>query len=238
MFNIIPAIDILDGKVVRLTQGDYDKVQYFSYQPDELANFYADQGAPRIHLVDLNGAKEGRLVNETVFQKIRRSVSCELECGGGIRSQDSLRMLFDLGIDFLVLGSVLIHSPNEALQWFSQYPHQLIAGIDARGEEIAVQGWKEKSGITIETLLNGIQNAPVSAIIYTDIEKDGMLSGPNLKRLKWLTSKTNFPIIASGGVSSLEDIAMLKQLESKGITGCIVGKALLSGKMDTQILWK
>lgn len=237
MFTIIPAIDLLDGQVVRLTQGDYDQVTHFEFTPENLAQNYESHGAKRIHLVDLNGAKSGLLVNEAAIKAIRKTTSCTLELGGGIRSIETAKSLFDLGLDYLVLGSLLVQSFETAKDIVHHFPGRIIAGLDLKDNQIAIHGWTEKSTIPLNTLLQELSAWPLESIICTHIEKDGMMEGPNFEGLLELTRHTHHPIIASGGVSSLEDIQRLSGHYSEGITGCIVGKAVMSGVIPLNSLW-
>jgi phosphoribosylformimino-5-aminoimidazole carboxamide ribotide isomerase len=232
MFTIIPAIDLLDGKVVRLTQGDYNQVDHYSYQPEELAKIYEDAGATRIHIVDLNGAKEGQLVNLEVIKKIREAVSCEIELGGGIRTKETVATLLNIGINYVILGSVLIKDPELTFSIIKDYPNKIIAGIDAKEENVAIEGWLEKSNLTISDLIKTLESKAVASIVYTDIQRDGMMIGPNLESLKKVASQTDIPIIASGGVSCIQDISNIKQLKYLGVNACIVGKAILSNAID------
>ena len=234
MFNIIPAIDILANQVVRLTQGDYAQIEKYNFTPVELAKYYEEQGASRIHLVDLDGAKTGQLVNLKTFEKIRSTVKCELELGGGIRSIENADLLINLGINFLILGSMLIKNFNLAQEIINKYPSKIIAGIDVKNDKIAITGWLENSDLSLQSLLNKLSNLKIAAIIYTDISRDGMLTGPNIPGLTNICSLTKIPIIASGGVSSLEDIKTLQKLAPLGLIGVITGKALLQGKINIQ----
>lgn len=235
MFQIIPAIDMLGGNVVRLKQGDYQAVQQYDYSPEGLARYYQTKGFRRIHLVDLDGAKAGKIVNQSALKTIRETTDIELDFGGGIRSKEMVQTLFDLGINYVVLGSLLLKNTVLAIDLFHAFPYRIIAGIDLKQGNIAVEGWLEKSKTPLTELLNILSKSPVHSIIYTDIERDGMMMGPNLEGLKQFAQLTSFPIIASGGVSSDADIDALRQLEGVGIQGAIVGKALLDGKI-TQCL--
>jgi phosphoribosylformimino-5-aminoimidazole carboxamide ribotide isomerase len=234
MLNIIPAIDILDGKVVRLTQGDYDRSQSYNYTPTELAKYYEDHGATRIHLVDLNGAKEGTLTNKTVFEKIRSSVSCDLQLGGGIRTKESVSQLFEIGINSVIIGSLLTKDFDLATSLPAAFPNKIIAGIDAENNIVKIEGWKKESSITVTSLLSKIEHLPWNSVVATDISKDGMLEGPNLEFLKTLKEHTSLPLIASGGVTVMDDI---QHINSLNIFGCIVGKALLHHTIDITKLW-
>ena len=186
----------------------------------------------RIHLVDLDGAKDGKLVNDSVFKDIRAAVSCELELGGGIRTIDAATNLFNLGFDYLVLGSLLTKDFQTATDIISAFPNQIIAGIDLKDGAVAVEGWLESSAISLSNLLSKLENLPVSSVICTNISKDGMLQGPDTEGLISLSSQTTLPIIASGGVSCIQDIHTLQKYYKSGIIGCIVGKALLSQSLD------
>ncbi|MEK9657162.1 MAG: 1-(5-phosphoribosyl)-5-[(5-phosphoribosylamino)methylideneamino]imidazole-4-carboxamide isomerase [bacterium] len=231
-FHIIPAIDLYNGRVVRLTQGNYDECETFDLDPVVLAKRFEKAGAKRIHIVDLNGAKEGHLVNASVITQIRRSVDCEIELGGGIRNQKSIDLLFDLGINYVILGSLLIKDMEESQRLISDYPGRIIAGLDAKDDVIAVEGWRESSSSTVDSVVKRLNKLPLSAIIYTDIAKDGMLSGPNFSAIESLLPKSNAPIIASGGVHTLKDIEQLAHYYSKGLFGCIIGKAILKNTLS------
>ena len=232
-FNIIPAIDILDQSVVRLTQGRYDCVDHFHKSPEDIALEFEQQGADRIHLVDINGAKEGDLVNFNVFKKIRDCVNCDLQIGDGIRSIETAQKLFDHGINYLILGSLLIKSPELAHAIILKFPNKIIAGIDLKGEHIATEGWEDTDSSTcVSQLLADLNPLPIAGIISTDIEKDGMMQGPGISALTELARQTHHPVIASGGVSSLADIHQLQALSHLGIQGCIIGKAILSGQLS------
>lgn len=238
MFEIIPAIDILGGKVVRLTQGRYDQVDYYDYTPADLAKLYEENGATRIHLVDLDGARDGKLVNGDVFAEIRRSVKCSLELGGGIRSEQTAKTLFDLGITYIVLGSLLVKQPVLSEEIIRTFPDRVIAGIDAKNGMVATEGWLEESTVSAAKLAAHLSSWPLAGIIYTDIGRDGMMNGPNIEELKTVAAATSLPVIASGGIRSVMDISALKTHYDNGIQGCIIGKAILSGKIDLAKLWK
>ncbi len=234
MFEIIPAIDILNGRVVRLTQGDYDRVQHFDDSPVTWAKRFEQHGAKKIHLVDLDGAKDGKLTNLSTFQEIRKAVSCELELGGGIRTMESVHQLVESGIDLIVIGSLLIKNPELAHTIINRFAPRIIAGIDAKKDHVAVEGWLENSQKSVASLINEINEMPLAYIIYTDISRDGMMSGPNIESLKSVANQTTIPVIASGGIRDLNDIQTLKK---NGINGCIIGKAILNGKLPLEKIW-
>lgn len=226
-FSIIPAIDLLAGNVVRLTQGDYGQVSHYDIGPAELAKHYVASGASRIHVVDLDGAKAGKIVNIDAIRAIRQSVDCEIEVGGGIRDEASLKMLFELGITYAILGSILVKDPAFTQTQVRHFPGKIIAGLDCKKDKVAIHGWIDESDISLLPMLEKLQQEPFAGLIYTDIEKDGTLTGPNLEMLGVLGKKSPFPVIASGGIGKLSDVDAVSKLE--GVSGCIIGKAILSG---------
>ncbi len=231
MFTVIPAIDILDGQVVRLTQGDYGQVTYYDLDPVSMAKQFVAHGAKRIHLVDLDGAKAGYPVNLEVIKSIRSSVDCEIELGGGIRDIETMNILVDLGINYIILGSVFIKDFEKASSICRAFPNRVIAGVDLRGDQIAIDGWTKTADVGLSSFLNELEKLPISALISTEISRDGMMNGPDIQSLVGLTKLTTIPVIASGGVHAVEDIEELRKLSGSGICGCIVGKAILSGKI-------
>ena len=237
-FEIIPAIDLLDGNVVRLTQGDYNQVQSYTHtSPADWAKKFEDAGARRIHIVDLNGAKSGHLVNADAIQAIRGAVSCKLELGGGIRDHLGLKHVLELGIDWVILGSLLVKQFELAKDMIILNPGRLIAGLDANGTDVAIEGWLQRSGQSIFTLIEQLNSLPLAGLIYTDIAKDGTLVGPNLDALAQVAAASQVPVIASGGVGQLTDITAVRGLYSQGVTGVIVGKAVLSGRISLEDLF-
>jgi phosphoribosylformimino-5-aminoimidazole carboxamide ribotide isomerase len=237
MFEVIPAIDLLDGKVVRLTKGDYDRVEEFPTDPEEFAKRFEDNGASKIHIVDLDGAKEGRLVNHKILERIRACVNCEIEFGGGVRNAETVNYLVNLGIDFIVLGSILVKNPELSHQIIASHPKKIVAGVDIKNDKVAIEGWIEDSQLSTNTLLNQLNDHPIAYLISTDIDRDGMMSGPSLDSLLDIAKVSKHPVVASGGVRNISDIELLKSHESDGISGCIVGKAILSGKIPLESLW-
>jgi phosphoribosylformimino-5-aminoimidazole carboxamide ribotide isomerase len=231
MFQVIPAIDIIGGQVVRLTQGDYGQVDRYTFSPSEIAKTFEDHGAKRLHIVDLDGAKKGEVVNLPTLQAIRKTVKCRIEFGGGIRSLDTAKRLIDAGVDYLVLGSLLVKQQALAESIIRHFPGKVIAGIDAKGQDVAVEGWIESSGMGLKTLIDHVNTLPLESIIYTDISKDGTLQGPNLEGLTQVAAWSKLPVIASGGVGTVAHIHSVRDLHALGVSGCIVGKAVLSGKI-------
>ncbi|AEF16502.1 1-(5-phosphoribosyl)-5-((5-phosphoribosylamino)methylideneamino) imidazole-4-carboxamide isomerase [Thermoanaerobacterium xylanolyticum LX-11] len=225
---IIPAIDIIDGKCVRLTMGDYEKSTVYYEKPDDAAKAWRDHGAKRIHIVDLEGAKEGRLVNLRSIEKIRKAFDNEIEVGGGIRNIETVSELFNLGVDYIILGSVAVHDRRLLLEITEKYKDKIIVGIDAKDGYVATKGWLEKSHIKDDELAKEIKDIGLSTVIYTDIKKDGMMEGPNFDAIKNIVN-TQLNVIASGGIATLDDIRRLKDI---GAFGAIIGKALYTGRIN------
>lgn len=238
MFEVIPAIDLLGGEVVRLTQGDYAQVEHYQMSPSQTAQLFFKAGATRIHLVDLDGAKDGNLVNLETIKAIRNSVDCTLEVGGGIRSIETAMLLFDLGIDYVILGSLLVKNYDRATAIIRAFPNRIIAGIDAKNGHVATEGWLDVGPTTAVDLVRCINDLPLAGIIYTDIAKDGTLSGPNLEQLVQVAQHTHLPVIASGGVGTLAHVDHVRALLPLGVTGCIVGKAVLGGHIAVDDLFR
>ncbi len=229
---IIPAIDLKDGKCVRLSQGRMDRVTQYSTNPAEIARKWEGMGAELIHLVDLDGASAGRPVNTEAIRKIIDSVKTPLQLGGGIRDQKTAEDYLSLGIDRIVLGTAACEQPELIAEVCRRYPGKILVGIDAREGKVAIKGWEETTDREAIELARRFEDLKVAAIIYTDIKRDGMLSGPNLEETRKLAQSLKTPIIAAGGVSSLEDIRALMEIEQYGVEGVITGKALYSGKLD------
>ncbi|MBW4506903.1 MAG: 1-(5-phosphoribosyl)-5-[(5-phosphoribosylamino)methylideneamino]imidazole-4-carboxamide isomerase [Scytonematopsis contorta HA4267-MV1] len=230
--QIIPAIDLLEGRCVRLYQGDYDKSQVFSNNPADVAKQWVEEGATRLHVVDLDGAKAGKLVNLTAIEAIVNAVPVPIEVGGGLRTQDSVRQLFNLGVEWGILGTVAVEQPQLVQQLSQEFPGQIIVGIDARDGKVATRGWLETSEVLAIQLAVQMQELGAASIIYTDIHRDGTLSGPNLEALRELANAVNIPVIASGGVSSVTDLLSLLALEPQGVLSTIVGRALYTGDIS------
>ena len=215
----IPAIDLLDQKVVRLTQGRYDEVTFYDYGPVDLAIQFEQAGAKRLHLVDLNGARDGSVIHGTIIEKIRSKTSLSIEVGGGIRNKTAANFYLNAGVNQLILGSLFVSNFTLATELASQYKHQIIAGVDAKQDFVATDGWESTSQVTLNSL-------PLHSIIYTDIAKDGMLEGPNIEKLKLVSDCSQHPIIASGGIRGVQDIQQLRSINN--VKGFIIGKALLN----------
>ena len=232
--DVIPAIDLLEGRCVRLYQGDYEQSQVFSEDPVAIAQQWVDQGATRLHLVDLDGAKAGKPENWAAIQKIVQAVNIPVEVGGGLRTYQRVSELFSLGVRYAILGTAAIENPDLVGQLSSEFPGQVIVGIDARDGKVATRGWLETSEIEAIALAQQVANLGAAEIIYTDIQRDGTLKGPNLKALRQMAEAIEIPVIASGGVGSLSDVLSLLSLASVGVTGVIVGRALYTGDVSLQ----
>lgn len=229
--DVIPAIDLLQGRCVRLYQGDYEKSQVFNDNPVEVAREWENQGATRLHLVDLDGAKEGKSVNLEVISAIVNSISIPVQVGGGLRDRLAIERLFDIGVERAIVGTVAVENPELVQELCTAFPHKIAVGIDARKGKVATRGWLETSEVEATKLAQEISPL-AAAIIYTDIHRDGTLVGPNKEALRELANAVDIPIIASGGISSLTDLLSLLSLESLGVTGVIVGKAIYTGKVN------
>jgi len=227
---IIPAIDIKDGRCVRLLQGRADAVTVYSDRPEDVAKRWQELGAKVIHVVDLDGAFSGTQKNIEGIKSIRRAVSVDIELGGGIRDMERIEMLLGLGINRVILGTVAIERPELVKEASRRFPGRIIVGIDAKDGLVAVKGWVEVTSVKAKELALKMEEYGAWGIIYTDISRDGMLTGPNIEAIREMVEAVNIPVIASGGVSSIDDIKRLKEI--KGLWGVITGKALYTGAID------
>ena len=232
--EVIPAIDLLEGRCVRLYQGDYERSQVFHDNPVEVARQWVEQGATRLHVVDLDGAKEGRSANLPAIEAIVRTVSVPVQVGGGLRDRSSVTQLLNLGVERAILGTVAVEAPDLVREICQAFPGQIAVGIDARNGKVATRGWLETSEIAATELARQVAQQGAVAIIYTDIQRDGTLSGPNLPALREMAAAVDLPVIASGGVSSLTDLLSLLALEPLGVVGAIVGRALYTGEVNLE----
>lgn len=227
--EVIPAIDLLEGRCVRLYQGDYAQAETFDENPVSVARQWAEQGATRLHVVDLDGAKAGHPVNLSAIEAIVRAVDVPIQVGGGLRDRASATALLQLGVQRVILGTVAVEQPALVEELCQAFPDQIVVGIDARNGLVATRGWLETSEISAIDLAQQMTTFGIAAIIYTDIHRDGTLQGPNLAALRELASNVSAPVIASGGMSSVTDLLSLLALEPLGVTGAIVGRALYTG---------
>lgn len=231
---IIPAIDLKEGKCVRLYQGDMDSSKVYAGAPEEVAAKWENAGARLIHLVDLDGAVAGEPRNLGSIARILETVKTPIELGGGIRSREILEDYLQLGVSRVILGTSAYKDPDLTGQLCADFPGQIAAGIDARGGFVAVQGWQEVTEKRAIDLAVELQAAGVSYIIYTDIERDGALSGPNLESTAELARNIDTPVVLSGGMHSYEDIKKVAALEDLGVGGVILGRSLYEGTIDLQ----
>lgn len=227
---IIPAIDIKDGKCVRLLQGRRDDVTIYSDSPLAMAKQWADLGAEMLHIVDIDGAFTGIQKNYDVIFDIRREVGIPIELGGGIRSMEVIDRLVDHGIDRIILGTSAVNDADTFRSACDKFPGRVAAGVDARGGKVAVKGWEELTEWDAVEFARHMVSEGASAIIYTDITRDGMLAGPNVEAMAAMVDALDTPVIASGGVSNIEDVRSLMKV--KGLEGVITGKALYAGTLD------
>lgn len=227
--DVIPAIDLLEGRCVRLFQGDYDQSQVYNENPVEVARQWEAQGATRLHLVDLDGAKAGKPENWQAIGAIAQAVNLPIQVGGGLRDAERVSALFDLGVQYAILGTAAVENPDLVGQLSAKYPGRIIVGIDAREGKVATKGWLETSEVMAIDLAQRMGDQGAAAIVYTDIKRDGTMKGPNLEALRELATAIDTPVIASGGVSSVSDLMSLLGLVPSGVSGVIVGKALYTG---------
>jgi phosphoribosylformimino-5-aminoimidazole carboxamide ribotide isomerase len=230
--DVIPAIDLLSGRCVRLYQGDYEQSQVFAEDPVAVAQGWADQGARWLHLVDLDGAKTGEPVNLGVIAQIVEALDIPVQVGGGLRTQERVASFLGMGVQRVILGTAAIENPDLVMRLCQTYPGQIVVGIDARDGKVATRGWLETSEVSAINLGQRVSSEGAAAIVYTDIQRDGTLQGPNLPMLREMTEAVSVPVIASGGVSNLTDLLSLLALEPIGVSGVIVGKALYTGNLS------
>jgi len=226
--EVWPAIDLRGGCCVRLKRGDYTQETVFGEDPAAMARHWVDLGAERLHLVDLDGAREGRPANLDSVRAIVEAARVPCELGGGIRSEETICQLLELGLRRLVIGTKAIRQPNWFRRMCRQFPGRLVLGIDARGGRVATDGWLETSEVAATELARRFAGEPIAAIIYTDIATDGMLSGANFEAMAQMQAAVDLPVVASGGVSGREDVA---RLAAAGVAGCIIGRALYEGTL-------
>jgi phosphoribosylformimino-5-aminoimidazole carboxamide ribotide isomerase len=226
---ILPAIDIRGGQCVRLKQGDYAQETVFSSDPAAMAKQWVDQGATFLHLVDLDGAKEGRPVNGESVRRIVQSVNVPCQLGGGLRTEEHIAQALDWGINRVVVGTKAIKDPSWLESVSRGFPDQIVLGIDAKNGKVATEGWLEISNHSPAELARQCVSWPLAALVYTDISRDGMMVGPNFEALTEMSQVVSLPTIASGGVTTLDDI---RRLAALGLAGCIIGRALYEGRLS------
>jgi phosphoribosylformimino-5-aminoimidazole carboxamide ribotide isomerase len=228
--QVLPAIDLISGKCVRLIQGEYDKQITYKDDPVAQAKEFVDVGSDWVHIIDLEGAKIGKPVNtEALKAIIDADLGLKIELGGGIRDEEAIQQMLDIGVDRLIIGTRAINHFDWFTEMANKFPDKLALGLDARGSKVSVAGWTKDIQKTVLDFAEMAVGLPLAAIIYTDITKDGMLSGPNLERTKALVDAVELDVIAAGGVTSVEDITQLKAI---GVSGAIIGRALYEGNID------
>jgi len=226
---IIPAIDIKEGKCVRLREGKFSDMEIFSDEPAVVAVKWVDKGAEMLHVVDLDGARYGKLTNIPILKQIIREVDIPVQVGGGIRSYQEVKNLINLGASRVILGTILWKDKTLAKKLFEDFSEKIIAGIDARGGYVAIEGWQNITPVDALDFAAEMERFGARRIIYTDIKRDGTLKGPNISNIEKMVKKVNIPLICSGGIASLDDIEKLMGFETKGLEGVILGKALYKG---------
>ena len=229
---LFPAIDIRNGRCVRLTEGKFDCETVFADDPSDMALRWAEAGAEYLHVVDLDGALAGRSSNTEVIERILTKVKIPVQVGGGIRTLENIENMLALGVSRVILGSVAVRDPELVREACRKFPGKVVVGIDAKNGEVAVDGWGVGGGIGAVELAKKMAEAGVQHIIFTDISRDGMLSGVNVEATAELAKASGIKVIASGGVASLQDILALKDRAKDGIEGCIIGKAIYTGAID------
>lgn len=230
---IIPAIDLKDGKCVRLRQGRMDEETVFSDDPVAMAGRWFEAGARRLHLVDLNGAFAGKPVNIGIIEEISRTYpDFPVEVGGGIRDEETIEAYLDVGVKYVIIGTKAVNTPHFVGDICAEYPGHIIVGLDAKDGKVAIDGWSKLSGHDVIDMAKHFQNDGVEAIIYTDIGRDGMMNGVNIDATVKLAQSISIPVIASGGITNLDDIRGLCEVADEGIMGAITGRAIYEGTLD------
>ncbi|NNL15564.1 MAG: 1-(5-phosphoribosyl)-5-[(5-phosphoribosylamino)methylideneamino]imidazole-4-carboxamide isomerase [Flavobacteriaceae bacterium] len=232
--RIIPAIDIMEGKCVRLTKGDYDTKKVYNENPLDVAKEFEDNGIQYLHLVDLDGAKSEHIVNYNILESIASKTNLKIDFGGGLKSDDDLRIAFECGANQVTGGSIAANNPDIFLKWLTKYgPEKIILGADCKNRKIATNGWLEESKIDVVDFIKDYESKGINYVICTDISKDGMLEGTSNELYKEIVSKSKVKLIASGGVSSISDLEKVKEI---GCEGAILGKAIYEGNITLKEL--
>jgi len=226
---ILPAIDLRGGKCVRLKQGDYRRETVFGDDPAAMARRWVGEGAKALHLVDLDGAKEGRPVNGEVIRHIVKAVDVPCQVGGGLRNERDIEATLEAGVARVVLGTRALQDPAWVRQMAQEYPKRIVLGLDARDGKVATHGWLNTSELSVLDVAREFANWPLYGIVYTDIARDGMLEGPNLDGMAEMAAAVPIPVIASGGVTTLQNV---RDLNARNLFGCIIGRALYEGQID------
>ena len=226
---ILPATDLYDGKVVRLYKGDYNQMTVYSDKPLQIAREFADCGAEFLHVVDLEGARDGTTPNRRVVEKLVEKSGMSIEIGGGVRTEDTVRTYIDMGVERVILGTSAVTDPVFLGKMVDRYGDRIAVGVDLAGGYVAIKGWTEQSEVSADAFFSRLQIMGVRTVICTDISKDGTLSGTNLQLYKTLSETYDMQLIASGGITTLEDVIALREMD---LYGAILGKALYTGDLD------
>ena len=229
--KLIPAIDLMDGKCVRLLKGDFNKSKSFSDNPSSQAKSWEEQGASSIHIVDLDAARSGNASNDNSIIAIREAINIPIQIGGGIRSEERIKQLFSYGIDKVIMGTSAIENRKLVEKLTYKFPDKIIIGIDAKNGKVSTRGWLKQSDVNAIDLVKDLSILDISSFIITDIETDGTLNGPNEEFIREILINTSRPVIASGGIGSISDLLALTKFETLGLEGVIVGKALYENKI-------
>lgn len=235
-FELIPAIDLLGGEAVRLSQGRYEEATVYDSDPADVARRFAAAGIRRLHVVDLEGAKQGRPVQGDAIKRVLEAVgSVPVQLGGGLRTIEGVDAAFGWGLDRVILGTAALRDPELVKRAAEKYPDRVVVGIDAREGRVAVEGWLEASETTAIDLARCFEDVGIAAIVYTDIARDGMLTGPNIEATAKLAESIGIPVIVSGGVATNDDVVRAAMFRDKGICGVIVGRAIYTGGVDLDL---
>ena len=229
---IVPAIDLIDGEAVRLVQGDFSKKTVYNNNPADVAKKWQDAGAELIHLVDLEGSRQGHPIETETVRKIKEKVSVPIEIGGGVRKFEDIETFLNAGADYVILGTSVVADEEFAKEVLKKYEDKIVIGIDAKNGLVAVKGWEQVSEFEAIPFAQKMESFGAKRIIYTDISRDGMMQGVNLTAVQKMAESLNIPVTASGGVSAYDDIINLKKIESCGVNSAIIGKALYTGAID------
>jgi len=236
---LIPAIDLKDGRCVRLLQGEADAETIYSNDPVEMAISFEDAGAKRLHLVDLDGAFRGKGANMASIRSILKNISIPVQLGGGLRNAENIEQMFELGVSSVIVSTMAVKNSEVLEEIILRYSgKRIFLGVDARNRKVSIEGWQEGTEIDDVELALRWKNHGIQRIVFTDIARDGMLSGPNLEALGDFARRTGLKIVASGGVSSMEDLELIKTLEKDGVDQVISGKAIYEGKLNLKEIFK
>ena len=235
---ILPAIDIKNGKCVRLLKGDFNKITEYEKSPLEQASEFSNLGFKNVHVVDLDGALEGKSINKNIIKDIIKKNNLKIQLGGGIRSMDNVEEWIDIGVDKVIIGTAAVENPEFLIKLLKKYKNKIALSLDVRNGFIALSGWKKQTDILALDFVKKIEHTDISRIIYTDINRDGTKAGPNIEDAINFSKKINIPIIVSGGISSKVDIINLKKTKTANIEGVIIGRAIYDGSINLKELSK